>query len=194
MSLFVALWPPQEVVDELAQAVRPARPSATGLRWTRPEEWHLTLAFLGEVPEDRLPELTSALGRALGGHPAPYLAADLWGTFPNRAQRASVLWCGVTGEGLHELAGAVRDAARSAGVPVESRLFVPHITLARARPPRDLTEALRALGPVGATGWRADRVHLVESRPGRQDRYRTARTWGLPWGSESQRAPERGTS
>lgn len=205
MSLFVALWPSAEVREQLAAAVRTARPTAPGLRWTSPEEWHLTLVFLGQA-EERLPGLSAALERALDGRPALELALDGWGAFPQRTEpgskdrdagkgnRASVVWAGVAGDGLHDLAGALTEAARSAGVPVPSRPFVPHVTLARARPPRDVTDTLRVLGSAPLAGWRADRVHLMESRPGGQDRYRTARTWGLPWGSESQRAPERGTS
>lgn len=205
MSLFSALWPSDEARDQLAQAVRAARPAAPELRWTPPEEWHLTLVFLGAVGEGR-PELFAALERALAGQPALDLALDGWDTFPQRspgsppsrggasARRASVVWAGVRGEGLRELAASLAEVARGAGVPVPSRPFVPHITLARARPSRDLTHTLRLLGPAPTAAWRADRLHLVESRPAGRDRYRTVRTWGLPWGSESQRAPERGTS
>lgn len=208
MNLFVALWPSTEVRERLAAAVRVARPTAPELHWTRPEEWHLTLAFLGRVAE-RLPELSAALERALDGRPVLDLALDGWGTFPQRAEpgtadrgaedrgagnRASVVWAGVAGGGLHDLADDLAEAARGAGVPVPSRPYAAHITLARARPPRDVADTLRLLGPAPRTGWRADRAHLVESRPGGRDRYRTVRTWGLPWGSESQRDPERGTS
>lgn len=196
MTLFVALWPPDQVRKRLERAVRAARPTAPELRWTPPERWHLTLVFLGE-PAVRVPELSAALERALEGHPPPDLFLDGWGVFPRAGgpgHRASVVWAGVRGDGLPELAGALAEAARGAGVPVSSRPFVPHVTLARARRPRDVTRTLRALGPAPDTGWRADRIALVESRPSGPDRYRTVRSWGLPWGSESQRAPERGTS
>ena len=194
MRLFVALWPSKKALGVLAEAVRRGRRHDPDLRWTRVEEWHLTLLFLGEVPEDRVPCLTEALESALGGHPALDLALDGWGTFPQRGGRASVFWVGVEGEGLLELAHDLREAARSVGVPIESRPFVPHLTLARARPPRSPDEILRALGASPTIGWRADRIDLVQSRPGRADRYRTVRTWRLPWGSDSQRTSERGTS
>ncbi|WP_017585626.1 RNA 2',3'-cyclic phosphodiesterase [Nocardiopsis ganjiahuensis] len=197
MSLFVAIRPSEGVRDRLAESVRAARPTARGLRWTRPEEWHLTLVFLGGAGA-RLPELSAALERALDGHPAPDLVLGNWGTFPRRSgpgpHRASVLWVGAAGDGLHDLADALAAAARGAGVPVPSRPFVPHVTLARARPPRDVADTLRVLGSAPSAGWRADRVHLMESGASGRDRYRTVRTWGLPWGSESQRDPERGTS
>ncbi len=197
MSLFVALRPPRGVRDRLAEAVRAARPTGRGLRWTRPGEWHLTLVFLGATGV-RFPDLAVALERALDGRPALDLALDGWGTFPRHTEygprRASVLWAGAEGDGLHELAAALAGAASDAGVHVPSRPFVPHVTLARARPPSDVTDTLRVLGSVPVTDWRAERVHLMESGSPGPDRYRTVRSWGLPWGSESQQAPERGTS
>ncbi|GAA1469453.1 2'-5' RNA ligase family protein [Nocardiopsis exhalans] len=225
MSLFLALWPSDEARDQLARAVRAARPSDPELRWTPAQEWHLTLVFLGAAGETPS-GLSAALERALVGRPALDLALDDWDTFPQRPpelrssggngpgqrssrggvpkrrtsrgngpeHRASVVWAGVRGEGLRELADSLAEAARAAGVPVPSRPFVPHVTLARARPSRDVTDTLRLLGPAPTAGWRADRIHLVQSRPAGPDRYRTVRTWGLPWGSESQRDPERGTS
>lgn len=177
MRLFVALWPSQEVLDVLAEAVRRGRGRSPELRWTRAGEWHLTLLFLGEVPEEGVPALTETLGRVLRGRHALDLTLDGWGTFPQRAGHACVFWAGVGGEGLAELVRDLRGAARSAGVAVESRPFVPHLTLARARPARSPEATLRALGGLPPIGWRADRIDLVESRPGRADRYRTVRTW-----------------
>ncbi|MFE9243351.1 RNA 2',3'-cyclic phosphodiesterase [Nocardiopsis sp. NPDC006938] len=198
MPLFVALWPPGRVRDHLRRAVREARPTAPDLRWSPPQGWHLTLVFLGD-PGDRTPRVAEALERALEGRPPLDLTLDGWGVFPrpdepDAGRGASVVWAGVRGDGLTGLATDLADSARRAGVPVSSRPFVPHVTLARSRRPHDVTRTLRALGPAIPTGWRADRVDLVESRPSGPDRYRTVRSWGLPWGSESQRAPERGTS
>ncbi|PWS40443.1 RNA 2',3'-cyclic phosphodiesterase, partial [Streptomyces sp. ZEA17I] len=65
--LFAAVLPPPSAVAELRTAVAPLRalPGARDLRWTRPEDWHVTLAFYGEVPdEDVRPELEARLGRA----------------------------------------------------------------------------------------------------------------------------------
>ena len=58
MRAFVALIPPAEALGELADAVAPVRAAHPGLRWTPAAQWHLTLAFLGEVDEGVLPGLT----------------------------------------------------------------------------------------------------------------------------------------
>ncbi|MFD6950186.1 2'-5' RNA ligase [Nocardiopsis sp. TSRI0078] len=196
MRLFAALEPPPDVTDVLREAVDRGRRHDPGLRWSRPPDWHLTLVFLGEVDEDRLPALTGALGGEVRAHRPLRLAAHGWDTFPRGGGRSSVLWAGLGGdtEALTALAGGLRAAAAGAGLPVEDRAYVPHITVARSRPARDLTDTVRALGPLRSRGWRAHEVHLVESRVGRRDRYRTVRTWALGWEEDPTPPPERSTS
>jgi 2'-5' RNA ligase len=86
MRLFVAIIPPPEVAAELSRRLRPLRSSpqaATppGLRWTSPDSWHVTLAFLGEVPEPVLPSSAPAwsalLRPAADARPLVAALADL---------------------------------------------------------------------------------------------------------------------
>ncbi|WP_306365853.1 RNA 2',3'-cyclic phosphodiesterase [Nocardiopsis sp. CC223A] len=197
MRLFVALTPPPGVVDAVRGAREPGLRHSPDLRWTPPQDWHLTLAFLGEVPDGLLPGLTGALGAAVGGH-APFdLTVDGWGLFPHpHRDRAAVLWAGVGGDtgALAALTADLRAAAVTAGLPGEDRAHVPHLTVARSRPPRDLTDLLAELGGGPHAPWPARDVHLVESRPGREDRYRTVRTWALRWKTDPGRSPERSTA
>ncbi|PDP85497.1 RNA 2',3'-cyclic phosphodiesterase [Glycomyces fuscus] len=193
MRLFVALDPPP---DPLRAALDRGRGHTPGIRWAHPRDWHLTLVFLGEVGEDLLPALGDALGREVGGHRPFRLAFDGWGTFPGDLRRASVLWAGLDGDtaALGALADGLRATAARAGVPVENRSYVPHVTVARSRPARDLTGTVDALGTLRGHGWQVSEVRLVESRPGREDRYRTARTWALGWEADPTGSPERSTS
>ena len=193
MRLFAALSPPAPVVTALRSAREPGLRYAPELRWTPPKEWHLTLAFLGEVPEDLLPGLTDALGEAVGGRPPFPLTAEGWGAFPDPGHGPStVLWAGVGGDtsALADLAADLCDAAGITG----GRAYVPHLTVARSRPPRDVTELLAELGEGPSVPWPAREVHLIESRPGRKDRYRTVRTWALGWKADPGRTPERSTA
>ncbi|OOC55685.1 MULTISPECIES: RNA 2',3'-cyclic phosphodiesterase [Nocardiopsis] len=196
MRLFAALDPPPDVLDTLRGAVDRGRRHEPGLRWSRPRDWHLTLVFLGEVGEDRLPALTDALGDEARAHQPLSLSVRGWGTFPPGGGRSSVLWAGLGGdtEALGALADGLRAAAAGAGLPVEHRPYVPHVTVARSRPARDLADIVRALGPLRSRGWRAHEVHLVESRVGKEDRYRTVRTWALGWEADPAPSPERSTS
>ena len=58
MRLFVAVWPPYEVVNSIAALERPPLP---GLRWTTPDQWHVTMRFLGDVDDGSVPALVAAL-------------------------------------------------------------------------------------------------------------------------------------
>jgi 2'-5' RNA ligase len=95
MRLFVAIVPPPAAVAELAGRLAALRPAAPpGVRWASPDSWHVTLAFLGEVPEPVLPALTARLERAARRHPVRWLAIRGGGAFPGAA-RARVIWAGV---------------------------------------------------------------------------------------------------
>ena len=163
MRLFVALAPPGEAVEEL-QGVTAGLPAlAVGLRWTRPEQWHVTLAFLGEVDEDTANELTRRLSRVATRHPPLSLAFSGGGRFGPR-----VLWTAVQGDRdrLRRLADSVRAAARRSHVQVEHRPYRPHLTLARANHGTDLRPLVARLAPWQGLPWVADRLYLVRSRLG----------------------------
>jgi 2'-5' RNA ligase len=185
VRLFVAVTPPAGVLDGLDAAVtaaRAGRGDRRDLRWTGPEDRHVTLAFLGEVPGSAAERLTPGLGQAAAGaEPFPLALAGA-GAFPAPV-RARVLWCGLGGDrsALAALAAAVAAAATRAGVapPDAGRPFRPHLTLAYARPPADVRDLVTALGPYEGPSWLVDRIQLIESRPGRRPRYTTVGRWPL---------------
>jgi 2'-5' RNA ligase len=154
----VAVWPPDEVLDRVAALDRPAVP---GLRWTTRDQWHITLRFLGEVPE------VEPVVEALAEAEAELLTAQaVLGPALDRFGRG-VLHVPVTG--LDELAGAVVRATSHLGRPPEDRPFAGHLTLARVAKgaPVDLR---RLLGMPVKGEWKVDSVCLVESRSTRGGR------------------------
>jgi len=161
MRAFVAVFPPLEVRREaLSWAKR--RASDDRVRWTRPENVHLTLKFLGDVQPEAFGNIRAALGEVCAQH-APFDAAlaEL-GAFPS-ARRAKTLWIGA-GEGsdrLRSLAADVDDALAPLGFERAKRPYVPHLTLGRAR-----GRPLHLDLPSGAevTRFRVRRVELTESR------------------------------
>lgn len=168
----------------LAHVVAPLRRARPDLRWAPPEAWHLTLAFLGEVPSAGQAVVSRRLAGPAARHAPVRLVCAGAGTFgPARAAR--VLWVGLDGERdrLGALARSVAAAARRAGVEVEPRPFRPHLTLARAARPLPVEDLLAALAGYAGPPWTADRLHLVRSHPppgaGRPPRYETVRTWPL---------------
>jgi 2'-5' RNA ligase len=185
MRLFVGLAPSAEALDHLDAACAPLRQGRGELRWTSRELWHVTLAFLGEVSEERLPELLPRLERAARRHVPFGLNLAGAGAFPSPA-RANVLWGGLSGDkkALGELAMSVGAGARRAGAPPpdEGRRYRPHVTLARCRAPADVRTIVAELSGYRGPAWTAGEIYLIRSTLGGQVRYETLGTWTLKAG------------
>jgi 2'-5' RNA ligase len=130
---FAAIPLGDELRKELAAAVDRwgDRPDCAGLRWTDPDAWHLTLAFIGDVEPARVEALSAAMSAAAELEAAMTLTTGEVGAFP-RPARASVAWYGIADPdgSLASLAAAVRLSLR---LPAEPQPFHPHVTLARTR-------------------------------------------------------------
>jgi 2'-5' RNA ligase len=143
-------------------AVRSTHDLDAEWRWTDPEGWHLTLAFLGATQPDAAAAILDRLARVLAETDGFAVVAGGLGSFPSHRQ-ARVLWYGVQdGDGrLAELAARVRVAS---GTQDETR-FRPHVTLARARDRLGATVPLLPLdtlpaGEVPVAGVALMRSHL----------------------------------
>ena len=132
MRLFIALTPPPEVQQVVWDAFAALRRRSYPVKWVRPDGIHITLKFLGEVPEDRQPELVRSLGEAVQGAKAVTLVVQGAGAFPD-PRRPRVFWAGVVPEPAIELlANAVERVFEPLGFPTEARAFRPHLTVGRA--------------------------------------------------------------
>ncbi|HET9079238.1 MAG TPA: RNA 2',3'-cyclic phosphodiesterase [Trebonia sp.] len=182
MRLFVGFAPPAVALDHLETACAPFRLSREDLRWTSREQWHVTLAFLGEVGEESLARLLPRLERAARRHLAFSLSLAGAGAFPGLA-RANVLWSGLSGDrkGLGELAMSVSAGARRAGAPPpdEGRRYQPHVTLARCRVPVDVRRIVSELSAYQGPAWAVDEIYLIRSMLGGSPRYENLGTWKL---------------
>jgi RNA 2',3'-cyclic 3'-phosphodiesterase len=169
VRLFVGVRPPAEVERVLAGVGRPERP---GVRWTCPHQWHVTLRFLGEVPDEEVASVAAALG-AVGGRCGPRHAT--LGPVTRRLGRA-VLVAPVSG--LDDLAAAVVESSAGFGVAPEVRPFSGHLTLARGKGRRPVPADL-AGEPVEAA-WPVTSMELVRSHLGAGGaRYEVVATVGL---------------
>lgn len=182
MRLFIAIAPPEPVLDHLQTASAPLRDSFPGLRWTDRSAWHVTLAFLGEVSTVAADRLMPRLERAARRHVGFDLVFSGAGAFP-RPTRANVLWCGLSGSlgSFRELAMSVAAGARRAGAapPDSGRAFRPHLTLARCRTPTDVTPLVSALGDYAGEPWPVSEIFLIESRLRSAPRYSVLGHWPL---------------
>ena len=106
-----------------------------GVAWNRVEQWHFTLAFLGEIPEDGVARAVAASRMVAAETRAFFLRLGEPGAFPPRGA-ARVLWLGVAqgAEALTFLQRRLAERLREAGLALETREFVPHLTLGRVPP------------------------------------------------------------
>jgi 2'-5' RNA ligase len=156
VRLFVALNLPETVRRPLWEAIGPLRERAPRLpvKWVRPENVHLSLKFLGEVPDTRESDIGAALTRAVQGARSIPIHIEGFGVFPDY-RRPHVIWAGVTPEpALELLQHAVEQAFTPLGCAAEARAFRPHVTLGRASresKPADFRGLEEALGGIAFT-------------------------------------------
>ena len=125
MRLFVALDLPHAVRQRLADLAV----GLGGARWVSPENYHITLRFIGETPNHKAEEIDLALAALRGKSFALTLAGV--GTF-EKGGRVAALWVGVAkNPALDHLQSKIETALQRAGAPPERRRFAPHVTLAR---------------------------------------------------------------
>ena len=168
LRLFVALDIPDDVRAVMRRRLGKLRAQLTQSRWADPEQAHLTLAFLGHHPEERLAPLLVGLREVFARYPAMSLRLHSGGTFPP-GRPARVAWVGVKAPA--ELSTLQHDVADAAAAVLEwepeKRPFHPHVTLARCNPawPRRLAERFHGevQGPWGEE-WLAAEGVLYRSR------------------------------
>ena len=139
---FIAVTIPRDRAEKLQRLQTLIAPSLANARWVDQDKFHITLAFLGDVPDEDLNPLCIAVAEAVKGFPPLVLAIEKLGVFPNPA-RPRVVWIGLTGEGvegLAEIQRAVVAAVDRLGYAPEDTRFTPHITLGRLKPGKEPTD------------------------------------------------------
>jgi len=163
MRLFVGLSIPPTVARQLAGYVERAKSKLQAAHWVPPQNWHITLLFLGEVS----PDMAAVLRRrfaAVAQQTHPFsLRLQNWGAFPNM-KRAKLLWVGVNGERepLQRLAEAVRETAADVVKLEKTQSFVPHLTVSRKVPALDLAH-FNDEWPLLTHDWPVQQMHLYIS-------------------------------
>jgi RNA 2',3'-cyclic 3'-phosphodiesterase len=160
MRLFVAVWPTEKVLRDLSD-VMAASTITPELRWVQRRDCHVTLAFLGSVPDDEHDQLTEVLqGIATSGLRCTAVLGPETSLLGPRVLQVPVT-------GLDDLADAVgRCTAPFNRSKDHARLFVGHLTLARARKGRPIPAT--ATGLAVSSAWPVSEIRLVSSTGGPQ--------------------------
>jgi RNA 2',3'-cyclic 3'-phosphodiesterase len=180
--LFVAVDPPPEAVEHLGAVVDTlgvSRANAPGrsTRMAARDRWHLTLAFLGEVPAGRVDDAAVAVARAAAGGGSSTaaergpIAIRFAGGGRFGRGRFTVLWAGVDGDvpALRALAREIRSELKLGKLPFDDKPFRPHLTISRVGDrvgPDVIAEDVKTLAAYVGPLWTADAVHLVTSTLG----------------------------
>lgn len=166
MRLFVAVNPPSRMRAELDTRLDTIR-REIALAWTRPQAWHLTLMFLGDWPEERVPALAQALAEAVRPQLPLVIAPGRVGAFPHLDRPRVLILHLDGGDPLRQTARLVRatvDHAWPDG-PQDHKPLRAHLTLARVKRPLAAAELAR-LGALDLGDWEpfeASRAQLVAS-------------------------------
>jgi RNA 2',3'-cyclic 3'-phosphodiesterase len=180
VRLFAAIDPPAELCESLGAALGEERDER--LRWVPPEQWHLTLAFYGEVDESKVEKLQEGLARAAERTRSFGVRLASVGTFPKQSTKARVLWVGLDGEvdALGRLADRCAGAGRRARITMEDRKFRAHLTLARSRREGvDATPLTDRLASYSSPWWSVTTLRLVHSTLGAEVKHETVSDWSL---------------
>lgn len=187
MRVFAGVWPDLSVREHLASALvtalgvdpetAPGRSGPDGVRWTAAENWHVTLAFYGDLGEGRVELLADALAEVAAGSGPFALRLAGAGVFAHRT-----LWAGVGGDldAVHDLVEGCREAGDALGARQDDRVRSrPHLTLGRVPPrgprrrgrredpgPDPGDQLVHALAVYRGPTWPVTELVLAESLPG----------------------------
>jgi 2'-5' RNA ligase len=174
LRVFLAVSPPHEVrlalLDQISHLPIPGR-------LVPPDNWHITLRFLGEVDEVACERYTAAVDQSDLGSDFP-MRIDHLGAFP-KPSKATVVWAGIDRgqQRLFQLAEVADERAMDVGIVGEERPFRPHLTLSRVRPQVSVTDLIDEELDVA---WRVDGLVLFRTLPGRGTvRYEPLETFSL---------------
>jgi 2'-5' RNA ligase len=150
--LFFAVDTGEAVSGKVRDIINRSAISRAPWRWIRPENYHFTLKFLGEVEDRMIPSLLEAAGRAAAETPRFRMTMGRIGAFPN-LDRPRVIYYGIENgfADLRDLAAKIEDECEKLGFEREKKKFRAHLTLARVKrtAPAEVLEELRGFPPLG---------------------------------------------
>ncbi|MDO5093281.1 MAG: RNA 2',3'-cyclic phosphodiesterase [Propionibacteriaceae bacterium] len=165
MRCFIAVIPPVDVVADIVAFLEPRHAAQPTWRWSRPEVFHLTLAFMADYPAARAEELAAALDDWASRQTPLELRIQGAGAFGG-PERAKVLYLAVPGEPAQVLGAWSRHlralVSRHGGSP-DGAAFTPHLTVARASRGQAAGRLLQALDTYTSPEFTINEVVLVES-------------------------------
>ncbi len=168
MRLFIALPLPREIEEELGRIIFILKQKGGGgrIKWVAPKNIHMTVRFLGDTDEDKVPAVKESIQRVASRYKVVECVVDTLGAFPD-LKRPRVFWAGLSGgiELLESIAVDMEEEMRRLGFPPEDKKFKPHLTLGRVKESyglEDLAAYMRNY-QVAPISFRLDKLVLFKS-------------------------------
>jgi 2'-5' RNA ligase len=168
---FISIEPPDDLRAQIVAVQKELHLSVKSdlIKWAKPEQLHLTLRFIGAVPEPDAKKILKCIKSACVMHQPFHLHVGGLGCFPN-VLKPAVLWVGVQGDttSLKQLVHQINHEISSVAEAADLQAFFPHVTIARIKEAplpklKKLGEAL-AKQPIHLHGcWDVSRVRLMKS-------------------------------
>jgi RNA 2',3'-cyclic 3'-phosphodiesterase len=169
---FIAFKLPAECLQLAGELQTRLKGDGFKLRWVRPHNIHLTIKFLGELPDHRVADVRAAMQTAAKDFAPLALTVQGMGVFPS-FRRPSVLWLGIGGQVglLEQVHGRLEAQLETLGIEKENRPFKGHLTLARIKQKLDaerLRQSVQAVGQFAPRPFAASELIFFQSqlRPG----------------------------
>lgn len=162
MRLFVAINFNSEVKEYLSRTIQSLKREVIRGNFTRIQNMHLTLAFLGEVSSDRVSELLRILNESIAGQESFSIRLEGIGHFPTREEK--LYWCGIReNEALNRLQHTLITNLQQNGFAVDAKKFKPHITIARRCIMKDGFVETRFAERMEPVSMRVNAISLMQS-------------------------------
>jgi len=160
MRTFIAVELPEKIKEQIEGLQAPFKKTDTHVSWVKPKNIHVTLKFLGEVPEERMDQVFSATQKAVEGAKKFSMSLRGTGVFPN-PRRPRVIWVGAGsgGEELSLLAGRIEQEMEEIGFPREKRKYSAHFTIGRVKSPKNVEKLMEL---VSASDFQTEEIEVNE--------------------------------
>lgn len=131
---FLAIDLPSCLLDSIVKKQQAMKPGLPFITWVKSANLHLTLKFIGDTPESKIPELQQAVAKTVTGIQPFVISLRGFGVFPDKLAPRT-LWAGIEGdlEVLLDLTKMIETEVTQLGFPPEGKPFCPHLTLARIK-------------------------------------------------------------
>jgi 2'-5' RNA ligase len=146
MRLFIAIDPPPEVTDKIRVIQETLEHTKADVNWVSPDNYHITIKFIGETDESFLPEIRSRLTRAAGEVPQFDLEVEGISRLPEKGPARVIVSRILSPDNrLTKLHRLIDSGLGGIGLPMDTRVLLPHLTLGRVRSNRGLNRLLRLI-------------------------------------------------